>query len=65
MNDISPTAILNAAGTLHKAGKAIGVSHQTIQNWVDKGEMPKPWPAYIRLALAAGELPELAEALQK
>jgi hypothetical protein len=63
MNDLSPSTLVKAAGSLRKAGAIIGVSHMTVQDWLDKGEMTKPWPDYLRLALAAGELPELAEKL--
>ena len=65
MQEITPKRLVEVKGNLREAGKAVGVCHATVRNWVNAGKFPEPWPDYLRLKIAAGELPELAEALQK
>lgn len=61
MNDLSPSTLVKATGSLRKAGSLIGVSHMTVQDWVEKGKFPHPWEEYLRLKIEAGAFPELAK----
>jgi hypothetical protein len=63
--DLELTKAMRAIGSLYKAGRVIGVSHQAIKTWHDSGRLPNPWGDYLRLRLAVGQLPELAQKLEE
>ena len=65
MQEITPERLIKVKRNLRDTGKALGVCHATVRNWLKAGRFPEPWPDYLRLKIEAGELPGFEELIQQ